>query len=414
MKKTGLLCVLVLALCLALTAAAEEATPTDLVPVTGEEIMAAVARNAELPPCEDITHDCTYNGYEIKYLHDGSYMTFWEGSFRGDGRTLEIAAPEGQVIGGVLLKWRLPPIALYMQARNEQGEWENIASFDGKFYAQYYPVDGLKEIRFLPRDNPRAEFKLSEVTVVTPGKLPDSFQVWEEPSDHVDMMLVHGHPDDELLWFGGLLPYYGGELDKEVLVVCVCPAGFHRKLELLDGLWTCGLRVHPILGTFHDYITNRRDEILQEWGDVNLISFITEQMRTYHPKVMVTQDEKGEYGHGVHRAVCYAVKKAVEISRDPEQYPKQAGRLGVWDVQKVYIHLYEENQITMDWQVPLERFDGMIAQDVTRKAFLCHRSQQGRGWAVNDGGVHDNSLFGLYYTTVGPDEKGGDMFEHIE
>ena len=67
----------------------------------------------------------------------------------------------------------------------------------------------------------------------------------------------------------------------------------------------------------------------------------------------------------------------------------------------------------MDWWQPLSAFGGMTAQDVAREAFLCHKTQQDRGWAVLDGGELDNSLFGLYHTTVGPYVAGGDMFENL-
>ena len=88
--------------------------------------------------------------------------------------------------------------------------------------------------------------------------------------------------------------------------------------------------------------------------------------------------------------------------------------LGVWQVPKVYIHLWEENQLTMDWHQPLAAFDGLTAQEVARRAYACHTSQQQKQWAVLDGGIYDNSLFGLFSSTVGPDVEKNDLFEHLE
>lgn len=367
------------------------------------------------PLAEDITDLCQYNHATISKLHDHSYKSFWEAVLVRGETSLIITAPEGKTIGGVLLRWRLPPVALNVQVPGEEeGTWVTVADYDGKYYAQFYPINNQREIRFVPRDNPKADFKLCELTVVTAGALPADFQLWEDPSDKVDLMLVHGHPDDEILWFGGLLPYYGGELQKEVLVMCLCPAGYNRRLELLDCLWACGIRTYPIIGYFHDTSTHSMEKILDDWGENEILAYVTEAIRRHKPSVIVTQDVKGEYGHGVHRATSYAVRNAVELSRDPEKFPEQTEQYGTWDVPKVYIHLYKENQIQMDWNVPLPAFDGMRAMDVARMGLAFHISQTNRGWALTEGGDHDNAIFGLYYSTVGEDVIGGDFFENIE
>lgn len=59
----------------------------------------------------------------------------------------------------------------------------------------------------------------------------------------------------------------------------------------------------------------------------------------------------------------------------------------------------------------------MTAQDVARLGFECHESQHAdswQRWRVEDGGEWDNSLFGLYRTSVGVDEMKNDLFEHID
>ena len=54
--------------------------------------------------------------------------------------------------------------------------------------------------------------------------------------------------------------------------------------------------------------------------------------------------------------------------------------------------------------------------EVARAAYKKHVSQQKskRKYQVHDSGVQDCSLFGLYYTSVGPDEALNDLFEHID
>jgi len=81
-------------------------------------------------------------------------------------------------------------------------------------------------------------------------------------------------------------------------------------------------------------------------------------------------------------------------------------------VPKVYVHLWPENPVQYDWHVPLARFDGLTSFEVATLGFACHVTQQ-EDWAMELGGEYDNSLFGLYRSTVGPDVTGGDVFENI-
>ena len=87
---------------------------------------------------------------------------------------------------------------------------------------------------------------------------------------------------------------------------------------------------------------------------------------------------------------------------------------GVWDVKKTYIHLYEDHQIHMDcYDDPLENRDGLSALQLATIGYAKHFSQHGQYQMENQGVQFDNKLFGLYRTTVGYDEVGGDFFENI-
>ena len=386
-------------LCMLPLAAFGEATPTDV------EL---------LPPAEDITEECRLSGGDhMGLIHDKAYNTIWESNVNSGYASLTITAPEGKTLGGVMIHWWRFPLAVTIQAPDGQGGWQDVASVEGKYYAQYYPLDDLTQVRIIHRDAPTTQLKILEITVMSSGQLPEDFQLWEDPPEKVDLMLLHGHPDDEILWFGGLLPTYGGQEGKNVLVVCAATSMYARRHELLDCLWTCGIRIHPVFLPFTDIITSERNIVLKDWGKDKALSMVTELYRRYKPDVVVTQDMNGEYGHGVHRAISYVACESVALAADAAMYPEQVAEYGVWDVPKMYVHLYEENQIRMDWWQPLSAFGGRTAQDVAREAFLCHKTQQNRGWAVQDGGDMDNSLFGLYHTTVGPDVIGGDLFENL-
>ena len=70
--------------------------------------------------------------------------------------------------------------------------------------------------------------------------------------------------------------------------------------------------------------------------------------------------------------------------------------------------------IPCDWTVPLEAFGGKTGFQVAEEAFSWHRSQVKRNWSFEAVGPHDNTLFGLFFTTVGQDTGIGDFMEHIE
>ena len=82
-------------------------------------------------------------------------------------------------------------------------------------------------------------------------------------------------------------------------------------------------------------------------------------------------------------------------------------------MKKLYLHLYGENQLHMDWRTPLESLGGLSPLEVARRGYAMHKSQQ-KYYQVEDGGKYDNALFGLYSTTVGPDTPGrNDFFENV-
>ena len=183
---------------------------------------------------EDITQLCLFNGGKGASIKDDSYRTVWESSRRNGVHSLVIEAPEGKAIGGILIRWRTWPLALTMESRDENGTWQTIGGCEADFLAQYIPVDALPAIRLMEREtNGDIRLEISSMTVFTPGDLPADVQQWKKPSEKVDLMLLAAHPDDEVLWFGGLLPEYAGERQKEVLVVNTSYAREDRRLELL-------------------------------------------------------------------------------------------------------------------------------------------------------------------------------------
>lgn len=277
-------------------------------------------------------------------------------------------------------------------------------------------------------ENGRA--RLNEIYAFTSGQVPDFVQIWELPKEgETDLLLFSTHGDDEQLFFAGLLPYYAQEMDYQVQVVYLTD---HRNMtlrrtgEMLNGLWAVGVRTYPVFGSFADlqstskkeaYLKYQRRGITQE----ELLEFVVEQLRRFRPKVAVGHDVQGEYGHGMHMLYTDLLFQALEISDDPAQYPELAEKYGLWDVPKTYIHLYPENRVFMDWDVPLESFDGMTAYEVTKKlGFPCHKTQQEYfAWffsgisRADQIPMYSPCEYGLYRSTVGQDVQKKDFFENL-
>ena len=272
---------------------------------------------------------------------------------------------------------------------------------------------------------------LYELTVFGPGKAPDSVQRWEEPVEGAtDLVLFATHSDDDQLFFAGLLPYYAVERDYQVQVVYltnhfnIAPFRIH---EMLDGLWAVGIRAYPVFGPFPDfgdtYTVEQAFNRFSQWGysQDDMTGWVVEQLRRFKPQVAVGHDFNGEYGHTLHKVYAKLVADAVAVSADPEAYPESAEVYGSWDVPKTYIHLYEENPIVMNWDLPMENFGGMTPYQVAKeRGFPCHSSQQ-KGWGYFFRG-HDTcadiphynpSFYGLYRCTVGEDVQKDDMFENL-
>lgn len=280
-------------------------------------------------------------------------------------------------------------------------------------------------------DFPNGKVNLCELYAFSPGQVPGFVQQWEPPSQgQTDLALFSTHGDDEQIFFAGMLPYYAGELGYQVQVVYLTD---HRNMtrvrvhEMLNGLWNVGVSSYPVFGRFDDFLTYDREEAYQIFERLGypretLLSFVVEQLRRFRPLVAVGHDFKGEYGHGQHMVYADLLSKAVELSADASAFPESAGQYGLWEVPKTYFHLYQEGAITLDWDLPLERFGGLTAFEVTKeRGFPCHATQQypvfrRQLYSFSTAAAVDKynpCAFGLYRSAVGEDAERNDFFENL-
>lgn len=273
----------------------------------------------------------------------------------------------------------------------------------------------------LPEQTTRIELKaeddrgiLCDVYIFGKGEAPDWVQRWQMPYERADLLALPTHADDELLFFGGTLPYYAIEKGYRVQVAYLTNHNGepYRPHELLNGLWSCGVRAYPIISDFPDYYSESIEHAMELYDVEQVLSYQTELIRRFRPYVVVGHDTAGEYGHGVHQLNAYGLMQIVNKTNDPEWFPESAEKYGVWEIPKLYLHLYPQNKIVMDWSVPIEEAGGKTAYQIACEAYQCHVSQQ-RSFQMGQKDRYRCSDFGLAHTTVGKDIQKHDFFENI-
>ena len=180
----------------------------------------------------------------------------------------------------------------------------------------------------------------------------------------------------------------------------------------MDGLWTCGVKYYPAFLGFRDARTTTLAACYQNWNREKVWQAVTRVIRTYRPDVLVTHATNGEYGHGAHRAMADAAQRCYSYAADPEKYPEDGEP---WQVSKLYLHRWQENEQRFDWSVGLSGFNGKTSYAVATEALECHKSQMNGFWTMAQGEkpFTDNTLFGLCRSTVGMDTDAADMMEHL-
>ena len=361
---------------------------------------------------QDITRECTITSKKsgVYKMLDGDIKEYWIA--RSGYSSLQIDIPENETVSGIMIEWFKPFEKFEVTEFGLDGSFLNEYDSE-KYYAGY--------VSWLPltRETKKVELKvykegkISEIHVYSEGVKNPEIQKWENPAEKSDIMLLVAHQDDEVLWFGGLLPYYGMVREKDVQVVYMTTNGRLRIQEALNCVWKTGVKHIPeIIGYKDSYETGKKAE--EVWGGkTNIERSLVMRIRKYRPEVIVTHDLKGEYGHPQHKLLAARIVSAVEAAADPNQYSDSAKLYGAWEVKKVYLHLSNTETIYMDWRTPSDALDGKTPLEVAEVAFLEHRSQLSR-FNMDMGKQYDYTKFGLVFSTVGPDVLKNDFLENTQ
>lgn len=253
---------------------------------------------------------------------------------------------------------------------------------------------------------------ICRIYVFSEGIFPDFVQQWEPPCEDCDILLFPTHADDEMLFFGSIIPTYCAELGYKVQVAYLTRhyVKKERDHELLNGLWVVGAQNYPLYSNIPDYYSKDLETAEEQYEIDDIIKYQVSVIRRFKPEVIIGHDFKGEYGHGMHMLNAKALAQAVLLCGDSGSFSQSAQKYGVHTVEKLYVHLYEKNKIVLDVDAPLSAFNGQTAYEIAKLGFEEHKSQLKNG-GFDSYQIYSMKKFGLYYSTVGAD-TGNDIMEH--
>ena len=367
----------------------------------------------------DITADCKFkvcsSGRKYTLMTDKKYTSYWE-SNKIKTPWIAITAPEGKPIAGLYVCFGNMPESWEIQTSDDGKDWFTAVPGDTRFLHAYVALpQPAQHVRLAVTSEKKTALRINDLFVLSEGDLPDWVQVWQPTEEKADILFLSTHPDDELIFFGGAIPTYAVEQQRKVVVAYFTRSNTTRSSELLNGLWHMGVRTYPVIGNFKDsYAKNLKAAYKSAGGKGKVNEWIVGLYRQYKPEVVVTQDTNGEYGHKQHMMIADAAQNCIALAANEDEFTASTIAYGTWQVKKLYLHLYPENQITFDWTVPLKSMNGATGIELAEEAYTLHKTQASSGMSVTETGTkYDNRVFGLAFTTVGEDVRKDDFLENI-
>lgn len=232
--------------------------------------------------------------------------------------------------------------------------------------------------------------------------------------DGVDIMIICAHPGDEFLFLGGVLPKYVGDQGRSAVIYYLSSESEAQRKQANASLLRYGDRVRTIFGSFSYAYTGTEEEAKNYWDIRELTSNIVGAIREYKPNIVLTHDQKGEYGHGAHCLTFDAVYAAAALAAETGRYPDSEEKFGVWKAQRVFSHLYGENLIALDRSVPLANAGGMTALALDQQCYGLYEKTY--PIEITDESGYTCAKYGLIFPKDDPtlDVTAGDLFAGLD
>ncbi len=361
----------------------------------------------------DLSTQCSYSSTSVSgssyiaRLRDDDLTTHQ--NFHENG-SVTVSWSDAVAVDSLFIEWNLPPDAYLVTQLDAGGAiLTETAGRTQNLNELIYAAEGARSIRL----SSAYDMDIAGLHAYAAGDPPHDYHAWEPLPDKLDYLVLSMHPDDDTLFLGGA-------------VATLCDAGYtgtiaylgtrlrERCTEALNGAWIMGVRYAPILAGFPDIPPQYREQFESTFTEAELVQYLVRLFRQYRPELIVTQDVNGEYGHWQHILLVSAVQKAVPLANDASFDPDSAAAYGVYEVKKLYLHLYTENAIHLNVTTPLASFGGKTAVEVAKEAYGEHLSQQDTRHSVTNEGIYSLSDFGLAYSTVGLDTGSNELMEHID
>ena len=342
-------------------------------------------------------------------LEDRKISTVW--TPRKNEPALTVQIPEQANAAMMTLEWEELPESFTVELIDENGQVLKKTEKKNVLFMESIPLtDRVRKAVITPLGVKAA---LASVRVYREGYPTLDVQEWEPLPDKIDILLISTHQDDEFLFFGGSIPYYAARDDVTIGVLYMTDCGRSRYQEALNGLWCAGLRHHPIFLGLEDFYTTSIEKAKSIWVNDDPGRLLVRAIRQYKPEVILCHDFNGEYGHAQHKYTAQLVTDFFSLAADADYDPQSVEQWGTWQIKKCYVHLYEENQIRMDWNKPLDDTGIITPMFLAWEGYDKSKSQLDNFSMERDGKKYDNSLFGLYWSAVGPDVEKDDFMENV-
>lgn len=329
-------------------------------------------------------------------------------------QVIDITMQEGAVCSALYIEFgnNIMPFTVQIE---HNGEWVDLASWNQPYAQAYVQFEPLTQFRLRFDTGDKAiQLFIRELYLFGQGDMDESIvNVWDASVQKADLLVLAGHPGDELQWFGGMIPYYATAKGYSVAVATMTMVNSGRRLEMLNALYACGMRTYPDIGTLENIKTNLASKAFSNWGGIEATDrYVVQLLRRYQPEVVVTHAIKGENDNGVHMACARSLQRAVEKAADPAYDAESATMYGTWQVKKLYLH-EGDDPIRLSWSVSLDELDAKTAYQTAWEAYESCYLSTNEGSMIAESAKHSPCLYTLVYTTVGEDVQRDDLFENI-